>query len=193
MAAAGVGVGRGVAFVVGTGVGSGVDGGLAVTSKVVEATTPASFVPTVFPGAALPFGTDAINSAARACEPMAAFGTRITILNAPRPVAVTVGNPVGDPSQVSWIRLLPGKFRPTTDTELSATPLAGDIEIDGDAALVETNGRVNAKPTRTIVIVAAQSRHVARVEVSTAGDSDTHRVPSQKDMSCLHSATRLTL
>jgi hypothetical protein len=193
----GLGVGAGVAgevgaavgVGVGVGVGRGVGGGDAasVRLKTVEAIRPLSSAVTDLLAAVTAIGT-----APSACGPLAPAGTRIVALNAPRPFTFVEGSPVAAPSQISWIRILTGKLRPTTATEVPVAPLDGAVEMVAVVALVPANGNAKAMTTRIIVSVATQSRHGVGFDDRPGATSGTQRVPSQKDMRWLHSATRLT-
>ena len=79
-----------------------------------------------------------------------------------------------------------------TKTDVPDTPLAGDVDIDAAVALVDANGSARAARTRNIVAVAARSRQGVRLGDARGLTSATQRVPSQKDMLWLRSATRLT-
>jgi hypothetical protein len=183
------GVGAGVGAKVGTGVGVVAVG--SVSSNIVEAMIPP------------PFGPDFVDTpdtatlvvtvtAASACRPSFPVGTRNATLKPPPGPTDVDGSPAEDPSHTSWMLVLTGKWMPTIATSVPAAPLEGDVEMVGVPALVTANGSVIARRTRTIAVVAAQSRQGVRFDARGAPASSTQRVPSQKDMRWLHSAARLT-
>lgn len=123
------------------------------------------------------------------CDPtVAPAGTVMVTDRSPVEVVRTVGMPPGDPSQVNWTQLRPGRFCPRTVSWPSGTAVPDTLN-DAPPALATSIGSSRAGARRTIGRVASQSR-VRRwrdrvgVEVGwgLAGRSSTQRDPSQNDM-----------
>jgi hypothetical protein len=125
-----------------------------VTDSVTEARTP---VDPLDPPLHLLVWLFTAPTAVMTCVPGDDWAGTIALAeNLPMESVLTVGRPLGAPSQLSWIQLREPKFDPST---LSVPPGTG-VPIaasDGDAAPTFTNGASSAGTRRTIGIVASQS------------------------------------